>query len=130
MGLSYEQIQEKIINLPLCLPREVHELYHWANGAWFGEEGYGMFFDYHWFMPLDSAVEAYDVYTGKLEPSNAQFSQTKSLYGFGKFHIDEKILNWRRSLWDSSWFSIFQNTDDNGYYIIVLDKEQQETTPV
>ncbi len=25
---------------------------------------------------------------------------------------------------------IFQNTDDNGYYIIVLDKEQQETTPV
>lgn len=130
MGISYEQIQEKIINLPLCLPREVHELYHWANGAWFGEEDWGRFFDYHWFMPLDSAVEVYYVYTCSLEPVNSQFLQTASLYNFGNFCMDEGTLNWRRSLWNSSWFPIFQDSDDNGYYIIVLDKEQQETTPV
>lgn len=130
MGLSYEQIQDKIINLPLCLPREVHELYHWANGAWFGEEDWGRFFDYHWFIPLDYAVEAYDVYTGRLEPDNGEFAQTTSLYGFGNFYMDEKIIHWRRSLWDSSWFPIFQACDDNGYYIIVLGKDQQETTPV
>ena len=51
-GLTYKEIQETITNLPFCLPNEVYELYQWRNGNEFHQ-----FFYYHYFLPLQKAVE-------------------------------------------------------------------------
>jgi hypothetical protein len=32
-GLSYDEIEAKIADLPFCLPQEVYELYQWRNGS-------------------------------------------------------------------------------------------------
>lgn len=33
-------------------------------------------------------------------------------------------------LWNQRWFPIMQDIDDNGFILIVIDKEQKENTPV
>lgn len=51
-GLTYKEIQETTTNLPFCLPSEVYKLYQWRNGNELYE-----FFYYHYFLPLQKAVE-------------------------------------------------------------------------
>ncbi|MBE9206854.1 hypothetical protein IQ244_10055 [Nostoc sp. LEGE 06077] len=53
-GLSCEEIEEKVKDLPFHLTREVYELYQWRNGMI--DEDSSFFYDYR-FLPLEEAVE-------------------------------------------------------------------------
>lgn len=52
-GLTIEEIEEKVKNLPFKLPKEVYELYQWQNGMC---DEYGGFFEYYRFLPLEEAL--------------------------------------------------------------------------
>jgi hypothetical protein len=52
-GLTIEEIEEKVKNLPFKLPKEVYELYQWRNGICDEYEG---FFEYYRFLPLKEAL--------------------------------------------------------------------------
>ncbi|OCQ91191.1 hypothetical protein BCD64_24570 [Nostoc sp. MBR 210] len=52
-GLSYEEIEEKVSNLPFKLSEEVYNLYHWRNGT----NSQAMIFVYHYFWHLDMVLE-------------------------------------------------------------------------
>jgi len=59
-GLSFNEIEEKTSNLlPLCLPKEVYELYQWGNGAWYDEEDWARFFQNRTFLSLEPALDMY-----------------------------------------------------------------------
>ncbi|GBE92369.1 SMI1/KNR4 family protein [Nostoc cycadae] len=53
-GLSDEEIEEKVKDLPFRLTREVYELYQWRNGMI--DEDSSFFYNYR-FLPLEEAVE-------------------------------------------------------------------------
>ncbi|MEH1820035.1 MAG: SMI1/KNR4 family protein [Nostoc sp.] len=53
-GLTYEEIEEKVKNLPFRLPREVYELYQWRNGM---IDDDSEFFSYYRFIPLEEALQ-------------------------------------------------------------------------
>ena len=42
----------------------------------------------------------------------------------------EDVLPWLRSTWNPRWFPIFEMIGNSGYGEIVLDEEQQESSPV
>ena len=44
-GLSYEEIDSRVADLPFKLPEEVYQLYRWKNGTCEGEEERGQFFN-------------------------------------------------------------------------------------
>lgn len=52
-GLSYEEIEVIISNLPFKIPKEVYDLYQWRNGT----DSKAMIFVYHYFWYLDMALE-------------------------------------------------------------------------
>lgn len=54
-GLSYEEIEAKLADLPFCLPQEVYELYKWRNGS--SDNGEADCFNYYRFIPLEESVE-------------------------------------------------------------------------
>lgn len=53
-GLSYQEIEEKVKDLPFRLTREVYELYQWHNGMI--DEDSSFFYDYR-FLSLEEALE-------------------------------------------------------------------------
>lgn len=58
-GLKYEEIKEKIKNLPFRLPTEVYELYQWRNGS---KSSFILFpeissYDYVQFFSLEEAID-------------------------------------------------------------------------
>ncbi|MHC0064574.1 hypothetical protein ACWATR_17005 [Nostoc sp. UIC 10890] len=53
-GLAYEEIEEKVKNLPFRLPTEVYELYQWRNGM---IDDDSEFFSYYRFLPLEEALQ-------------------------------------------------------------------------
>lgn len=62
-GLSYEEIQQQVKDLPFELPSEVYELYQWSNGGFLGNLPYpnldsykGDYEKIHDFIPLEKAV--------------------------------------------------------------------------
>ncbi|AFY53194.1 hypothetical protein Riv7116_0600 [Rivularia sp. PCC 7116] len=59
-GLSYEEIEIKVADLPFKLPEEVYELYQWRNGTCEGEEDFSKFFNGYAFLSLESAIEEYE----------------------------------------------------------------------
>ena len=52
-GLSPEEIEEKLGELPFCVSREVHELYQWRNGT---NNRCGVFV-YHYLLDIDTALQ-------------------------------------------------------------------------
>jgi SMI1 / KNR4 family (SUKH-1) len=54
-GLSYEEIEAKLADLPFRLPQEVYELYQWRNGS--SDNGEADCFDCYRFIPLEEAIE-------------------------------------------------------------------------
>lgn len=52
-GLSPEEVEEKLGELPFCVSREVHELYQWRNGA---NNECGVFV-YHYLLNIDTALQ-------------------------------------------------------------------------
>ena len=59
-GLSKKQIKEKTRSFPFRLPKEVEELYQWRDGLSL-EVHDAFLFHYHYFLPLDKALEAYQI---------------------------------------------------------------------
>ncbi|MEG4225458.1 hypothetical protein QUA35_05595 [Microcoleus sp. N9_B2] len=52
-GLSPEEVEEKLGEIPFCVSREVHELYQWCNGT---NDRCGVFV-YHYLLDLDTALQ-------------------------------------------------------------------------
>ncbi len=52
-GLSTEEVEKKLRELPFCVSREVYELYQWRNG---NNDSCGVFV-YHYFLDLDTALQ-------------------------------------------------------------------------
>ena len=59
-GLTYEEIEERVADLPFCLSQEVYELYQWRNGTCYDEEELARFFHGRAFLSLESALEKYE----------------------------------------------------------------------
>ncbi|MEM6752416.1 MAG: SMI1/KNR4 family protein [Cyanobacteria bacterium P01_C01_bin.38] len=59
-GLSYEEIDKRVADLPFKLPEEVSQLYQWRNGTCEGEEDFSKFFSGYAFLSLESAIEEYE----------------------------------------------------------------------
>ncbi|MDZ8053063.1 MAG: SMI1/KNR4 family protein [Aulosira sp. ZfuVER01] len=113
-GLTYKEIEQKLTDLlPLRLPKEVYELYQWGNGAWYDEEDWARFFDNRTFLSLESALDMY-------------FGLTKLDKEADKLEFPSM---WSDT-WNTRWFPIFQEQYNTGFYAVVLDEAQKETTPV
>ncbi|MEO0843293.1 MAG: SMI1/KNR4 family protein [Cyanobacteria bacterium J06643_5] len=65
-GLSYEEIERRVADLPFKLPEEVYQLYQWRNGTYEGEEDFSRFFNGYAFLSLESAIEEYEELNWKL----------------------------------------------------------------
>ena len=65
-GLSYEEIERRVVDLPFKLPEEVYELYQWRNGTCEGEEDFSKFFSGYAFLSLESAIDEYEKLNWKL----------------------------------------------------------------
>ena len=65
-GLSYEEIEKIVKDLPFRLPPEVYELYQWRNGTDYSFYSHMVFkadYDY-WLLPLQNVVE-YNMYVSR-----------------------------------------------------------------
>ena len=58
-GLRIDQIRAKIADLPFKMPEEFVELYAWRNGTPASERGWISFIEFHRFLPLEEALEAF-----------------------------------------------------------------------
>ncbi|MBH8577735.1 SMI1/KNR4 family protein [Nostocaceae cyanobacterium CENA369] len=111
-GLTYEEIEEKVIDLlPFHLPKEVYELYQWGNGAWVGEKYWARFFEDYVFLSLESALVKYC----DLTAINKE---------------DDSCVIIIKSNWNLQWFPIFEDINGRGYYVVVINEVQNETTPI
>ena len=111
-GLTYEEIEEKVTDLlAFRLPKEVYELYQWGNGAWIGEEIYARFFDDYVFLSLESALKIYYNLTGINQE-------------------DEPWVIVLKSNFNVQWFPIFEDVNGRGYFVVVINEIQKQTTPV
>lgn len=101
-GLSYEEIEEKVSNLPFKLPEEVYNLYRWRNGT----NSPAMIFVYHYFWHLDMALEISSDCVN--DPLSQEFRQERGnpLYLFPIFEYEGE------------------------YFAILGQTEQVETAPV
>jgi hypothetical protein len=52
-GLSNDEIEERVTNLPFKLPKEVYDLYNWRNGT----DSEAGIFVYHYLWDLDTVLE-------------------------------------------------------------------------
>lgn len=99
-GLTLEEIEERVADLPFCLSQEVCELYQWRNGTCYDEEDIARFFHGRAFLSLESALEKYE-------------------------ELIESVASW-----ESDWLPIFEENDNRGYYFIIGDREVKEISPV
>lgn len=99
-GLTLEEIEERVADLPFCLSQEVCELYQWRNGTCYDEEDISRFFQGRAFLSLESALEKY-----------------------------EELIE-SETRWESDWLPIFQGIDNRDYYFIIGDREVKEISPV
>jgi len=58
-GLSYEEIERRVADLPFKLPEEVYQLYQWRNETFDGEEERAQFFSGLTFLSLEAALDKY-----------------------------------------------------------------------
>lgn len=55
-GLTYDEIEEKVKDLPFRLPKEVYELYQWRNGLTINDSKIEFFPGYQ-FLPLEEVLK-------------------------------------------------------------------------
>ncbi|MEO1761945.1 MAG: HEAT repeat domain-containing protein [Cyanobacteria bacterium J06629_18] len=104
-GLTEEEIEEKVKDIPFKLPKEVYELYQWRNGSTFDYflPGSGFIF-----LPLERAIEEYEL--------NADTYSTDDEY-------DEP-----EDYWNPYYFPIFFEGIEN--FFVIGSDEQQKESPV
>ena len=140
-GLVYEEIEQKVKNLPFRLPREVYELYQWRNGVCIskGEKIAQFFHGYTYtFLSLENAIDEYNQLMGLWDEAKLDYEWDKDLNeelaemvdmtnGMIIPELDKEenelqieIVN--ADIWKSDWFSIFYH--DPQSYIIVICKHQ------
>lgn len=104
-GLTEEEIEEKVKDIPFKLPKEVYELYQWRNGSTFDYflPGSGFLF-----LPLERAIEEYEL--------NADTYSTDDEY-------DEP-----GDYWNPYYFPIFFEGIEN--FFVIGSDEQQKESPV
>ncbi|MEL6459882.1 MAG: HEAT repeat domain-containing protein [Cyanobacteria bacterium J06621_15] len=102
-GLTEDEIEEKVKDIPFQLPKEVYELYQWRNGSTFDYflPGAGFLF-----LPLERAIEEYEAMS-TVNLTNLEY------YGddFG---------------WNPYYFPIFFEGIEN-FFVIGSDKQQEES---
>lgn len=100
-GLSYEEIERRVADLPFQLPKEVYELYQWRNGTCDGEEERAQFFNSLTFLSLEAALDKYD----------------ELLSGYDN---EEEVEDY----WDAMWFPLFSRfVDYRCFYLVKGDIE-------
>ena len=100
-GLSYEEIDRRVADLPFKLPEEVYELYQWRNGTCDGEEERAQFFNGLTFLSLEAALDKYD----------------ELLSGYDD---DEEVEDY----WNEMWFPLFSRfVDYHCFYLVKGDIE-------
>ncbi|WP_375510108.1 SMI1/KNR4 family protein [uncultured Nostoc sp.] len=138
-GLTYEEIEKKVKNLPFSLPREVYELYQWRNGMRICKgEKIAQFFHGYTFLSLENAIDEYNHLMGLWDDAELDYEWEKDLNeelaemvdltnGFiipelnkQENELQVKIVN--ADIWKSDWFPIFYH--DPHSYIIVACKHQ------
>lgn len=104
-GLTEEEIEEKLKDIPFRLPKEVYQLYQWRNGSTFDYflPGAGFLF-----LPLERAIEEYNL--------NAEINSTNVEY-YG--HDDD---------WNRYYFPIFFEGIE--IFFVIGNDKQQEKSPV
>jgi hypothetical protein len=103
-GLSREEIEEKISELPFSLPEEVYELYQWRNGNPSGNllipGKLAGCQEYFWFMlSLENSLDAYWL-RGEMS------------------RLQKKGI-----IWDQHYFPIFQSLHEKLFHVIEIGKE-------
>ncbi|MGL5836700.1 MAG: HEAT repeat domain-containing protein [Waterburya sp.] len=112
-GLSIREIDEKIAELPLKLPKEVYELYQWRNGTAIDVE----FFPGYWFFPLELAI---DIYCKNMNiEKKLQESYEKN---------DDLELSTHVETWNQYWFPLFELSGQ--FYFINCSDVLQDTGTV
>ncbi|OYD98753.1 hypothetical protein CDG77_04670 [Nostoc sp. 'Peltigera membranacea cyanobiont' 213] len=138
-GLAYEEIEEKVKNLPFTLPREVYELYQWRNGMRICKgEKIAQFFHGYTFLSLEDAIDEYNQLIGLCDDPELDYEWDKDLNeelaemvdmtnGFiipelnkEENELQVEIVN--ADIWKSDWFPIFYH--DPKSYIIVTCKDK------
>lgn len=107
-GLSVQDIQGYIANLPFQLPQEVYQLYHWRNGVQI-PEFHDISLDFipgFWFLPLAETLKKYEHL--KEFKKNCTFLQDPAYH--------------------RPWFPILSS--DLGYFLVLGDKNTCISTPV
>ncbi|TYQ31140.1 SMI1/KNR4 family protein [Pseudanabaena sp. UWO310] len=82
-GLTYEEIEEKVKDLPFKLPREFYHLYQWRNGS--SRESGIFLYLYH--CPIEQALE-YNEYINYPESIGMRIEDNCSPYLFPLFDFD------------------------------------------
>lgn len=107
-GLSVQDIQGYIANLPFQLPQEVYQLYHWRNGIQI-PEFHDISLDFipgFWFLPLAETLKGYE-HVREFK-NNCTFLQDKAYH--------------------RPWFPILSS--DLGYFLVLGDKNMCISSPV
>lgn len=115
-GLTHEEIERRVTDLPFRLPKEVYELYQWRNGTYYGEEERAGFFNGLTFLSLEAALDKYDEL---IEDAKEQAENLGEDFGWDA-----------EDIWNVNWFPLFQNIDYEDYYVVICENIQQETSPV
>ncbi|QLE44261.1 SMI1/KNR4 family protein [Nostoc sp. C052] len=138
-GLAYEEIEEKVKNLPFRLPKEVYELYQWRNGMCILKgEKIAQFFHGYTFLSLEDAIDEYNQLIGLWDDPELDYEWDKDLYeelaemvdmtngliipelNKEENELQVEIVN--ADIWKSDWFPIFYH--DPQLYIIVACKHE------
>lgn len=106
-GLSREEIEQKVKELPFSLPEEVYELCQWRNGNPSGNflipGKLAGCLSYFWFMmSLEEAVNTYFL-RGDIA---------------SRLHKDGEYITW-----DSHYFPIFEGLHEGLFHVIEIGKE-------
>jgi len=88
-GLTYEQIEYQVKDLPFKLPQEIYDLYQWRNGS----SGQSVIFVYHYFSPLEVGVGICDnEYFNYSETVDSRIKNLYPPYLFPVFETDTECF--------------------------------------
>lgn len=108
-GLTREQIQAQVQDLPFCLPQEVYQLYQWHNGS--SAQQCVEFLPQYRFLSLEEALDQYQI---TVEIWRQGVSET------------EQLQSWCPR--PEGWFPLF--AEDGNFYMVVGQPEPKTTAPI
>lgn len=107
-GLTREEIEEKVRNLPFRLPEEVYQLYQWRDGDGQWDYGKSRLLPGYSFIPLEAALEEY-----------VAINQYR----------EDLLQDHQEEVWQKPWFPILM-FDPKEYLFIPGEVEKIKTAPV